>query len=43
MAVYGEDNAHSFWLNMPCGLVRIARLELEAWAAAVNKYGVSKE
>jgi signal transduction histidine kinase len=28
-----EDNDHSFWLNMPCGLVRIARSELEAWAA----------
>ena len=26
-----EDNDHSFWLNMPCGLVRIARPELDAW------------
>ena len=26
-----EDNDHSFWLNMPCGLVRIARSELEAF------------
>jgi signal transduction histidine kinase/ligand-binding sensor domain-containing protein len=28
-----EDNDHSLWLKMPCGLVRIARSELEAWAA----------
>jgi len=26
-----EDDAHSFWLNMACGLVRIARPELDAW------------
>jgi signal transduction histidine kinase len=24
-----EDDAHSFWLFMPCGLVRVARSELE--------------
>ena len=29
-----EDGAGSAWLNMPCGLVRIARSELDAWAAA---------
>jgi len=28
-----EDDDHSVWLNMPCGLVRIARSELDAWAA----------
>jgi signal transduction histidine kinase/ligand-binding sensor domain-containing protein len=28
-----EDDAKSVWLNMPCGLVRIARPELDAWAA----------
>ena len=28
-----EDAAGSLWLNMPCGLVRIARPELDAWAA----------
>jgi signal transduction histidine kinase/ligand-binding sensor domain-containing protein len=28
-----EDDAHSFWLYMACGLVRVARSELEAWAA----------
>jgi signal transduction histidine kinase/ligand-binding sensor domain-containing protein len=32
-----EDNDHSFWLYMTCGLVRIARPELDAWAAAVDK------
>jgi len=29
----GEDDDHSFWLYTPCGLVRIARPELDAWAA----------
>ncbi len=28
-----EDNDHSFWLYMPCGLVRIARPELDAWVS----------
>ena len=28
-----QDNTHSFWLHMPCGLVRIARSELDAWVA----------
>ncbi len=28
-----EDNAHSVWLYMGCGLVRIAGKELDAWAA----------
>ena len=31
-----EDNAHAFWLNTACGLVRIARPALEAWVAAVD-------
>jgi signal transduction histidine kinase len=26
-----EDDDYSFWLYMPCGLVRIARPELDAW------------
>ena len=26
-----EDNDHAVWLSMPCGLVRIARSELNAW------------
>jgi signal transduction histidine kinase len=28
-----QDGNHSFWLNMTCGLVRIGRGELDAWAA----------
>jgi signal transduction histidine kinase/sugar lactone lactonase YvrE len=32
-----EDDDHSFWLYMTCGLVRIARAELDAWAAAVDR------
>jgi signal transduction histidine kinase/ligand-binding sensor domain-containing protein len=28
-----EDNDHSFWLYTACGLVRIARTELNAWVA----------
>jgi len=27
-----QDENHSFWLNMTCGLVRIGRTELDAWA-----------
>jgi signal transduction histidine kinase/ligand-binding sensor domain-containing protein len=32
-----EDDAQSVWLNMPCGLARVARSELDAWAAAPDK------
>jgi PAS domain S-box-containing protein len=28
-----EDDAHSLWLYSACGLVRVARPELDAWAA----------
>jgi signal transduction histidine kinase/ligand-binding sensor domain-containing protein len=28
-----EDDTRAFWLNMTCGLVRIARVELAAWVA----------
>src|SRR5262249_29780786 len=31
-----EDDAQSVWLYMPCGLVRIARAELDTWAARGN-------
>src|SRR5258707_461544 len=31
-----EDDAHSFWLFTACGLVRVARSELEAWASNPN-------
>jgi ligand-binding sensor domain-containing protein len=32
-----RDNERSFWLYMPCGLVRVARSELDVWAAAVDQ------
>jgi signal transduction histidine kinase len=28
-----EDDIHTFWLYTACGLVRVARTELEAWSA----------
>jgi len=31
-----EDNSHSVWLYTTCGLVRVARSELDAWAASVD-------
>jgi ligand-binding sensor domain-containing protein/signal transduction histidine kinase len=32
-----EDDAHAFWLYTACGLVRVARAELEAWAADADQ------
>jgi PAS domain S-box-containing protein len=32
-----EDDAQSVWLMMPCGLVRVARSELDEWASAGDK------
>ena len=32
-----EDDAHSVWLYTACGLVRIARSELDAWASNPNQ------
>jgi len=32
-----EDNLHSFWLYTACGLVRIARSELDAWTTSVDQ------
>jgi signal transduction histidine kinase/ligand-binding sensor domain-containing protein len=32
-----EDDAQSVWLMMPCGLVRVARSDLDAWAIAADK------
>jgi len=32
-----EDDAKAFWLSTPCGLLRILRPQLDAWAAAVDK------
>jgi len=31
-----EDDDHSFWVYMACGLVRIARSELDAWAVSAT-------
>jgi PAS domain S-box-containing protein len=31
-----EDDAQSVWLMMPCGLVRVARSELDRWASAAD-------
>ena len=31
-----EDDDGDFWLSMPCGLVRIARNELDAWASLAD-------
>jgi len=32
-----EDGEHAFWLYMACGLVRLARTELDAWAVTANR------
>jgi len=32
-----EDDDHSFWLLLQCGLARIPRAELEAWAADTKR------
>jgi signal transduction histidine kinase/ligand-binding sensor domain-containing protein len=32
-----EDDNHSFWLYTACGLVRIARSDLDSWAANPNR------
>jgi signal transduction histidine kinase/ligand-binding sensor domain-containing protein len=37
-----QDNDHAFWLFMACGLVRVARSEIDAWAAAVDRDGDTK-
>lgn len=38
-----EDDARTLWLYTACGLVRIARPELEAWAASVDKGEEAKQ
>jgi signal transduction histidine kinase/ligand-binding sensor domain-containing protein len=35
-----EDNDHSFWLGMACGLARVPRSELEQWANAPSESGL---
>src|SRR5687767_520871 len=32
-----EDDQRSFWFHTPCGLLRIARSELDAWAVAMDQ------
>jgi PAS domain S-box-containing protein len=32
-----EDDAQLVWIMMPCGLVRVARSELDVWASAADK------
>ncbi len=32
-----EDDAQSVWIMMPCGLVRVARSDLDTWASAADK------
>jgi signal transduction histidine kinase/ligand-binding sensor domain-containing protein len=32
-----EDDDHSFWLYMACGLARLTRPELDAWVATASK------
>jgi ligand-binding sensor domain-containing protein/signal transduction histidine kinase len=32
-----EDDAHAFWMYTACGLVRVARAEIDAWVAAVDR------
>src|SRR5215469_7833219 len=32
-----EDEDHNIWLYMPCGLVRIARSELDAWVGDLKR------
>lgn len=32
-----EDDARSVWLYTPCGLLRVPRSELDAWATAVDR------
>jgi len=32
-----QDNEHFFWLNMPCGLVRVERFDVDEWADAAEK------
>src|SRR5215470_672444 len=33
-----EDDDHSYWLYMACGLIRIVRSEMFTWAAAADKH-----
>jgi ligand-binding sensor domain-containing protein/signal transduction histidine kinase len=37
-----EDDAGSFWVYSACGLLRVARSDLDAWATAVDKNVATK-
>ena len=32
-----EDDSHFFWLYTPCGMIRVARKELDLWASHPNR------
>lgn len=38
-----QDDDHSFWLYTPCGLVRLARSEMDSWAAAADRNQAGKQ
>src|SRR5262245_238850 len=38
-----EDDVGSVWLFMPCGLVRLPRTGIEAWAASIEKQGAQRQ
>jgi ligand-binding sensor domain-containing protein/signal transduction histidine kinase len=38
-----EDDARTLWLYTACGLVRVARPELDAWAASVDRAEEAKQ
>ncbi len=37
-----EDDHKAFWLYTACGLARVARSDLQEWAADVKKYGAAR-
>jgi hypothetical protein len=38
-----EDDQGDFWVSMPCGLVRIARSEIDAWRATADAAGLPRK
>jgi signal transduction histidine kinase/ligand-binding sensor domain-containing protein len=38
-----QDDDHSFWLYSPCGLLGLARSEMDAWTAAVDRGQAAKQ
>jgi ligand-binding sensor domain-containing protein len=39
--IQGDD--HSYWLYTPCGLLRLARSEMDAWTAAADRHQAAKQ